>query len=140
MIPSASLAANIWTSVNPQAEGVPFISWGSLSHHQMANDAGVGDTFGGATQGTYRTATASIYSNTILRMPAKHQNYSYTLKFQGPRLRCGDVTNQTLFDQLNPRARECSSRSREVQTWYNATSEERSFDIHFYTPKGNFTC
>ncbi|EXK44365.1 hypothetical protein FOXG_18737 [Fusarium oxysporum f. sp. lycopersici 4287] len=73
-------------------------------------------------------------------MPAKHQNYSYTLKYQGPRLRCADVTNQTFFGQLDLRAREWASRIRGVQTWYNATSQDRSFDIHFCISKRNFTC
>ncbi|EXA43370.1 hypothetical protein FOVG_08357 [Fusarium oxysporum f. sp. pisi HDV247] len=114
IIPPARLSANIWTSVGTQAEGVPFVNWASLSHRQVANDSGVGDTFGGVTQGTYRTATASIYDNTTLQMPAKHQNYSYTLKYQGPRLICADVTNQTFFDQLGLRAREWASRIRGV--------------------------
>lgn len=97
IIPPARLSTNIWTSVGTQDEGVPFVNWALFSHRQVANDSGVGDTFGAVTQCTYRTVTASIYDNKILQMPAKHQNYSYTLKYQGPRLRCADVTNQTFI-------------------------------------------
>jgi hypothetical protein len=104
-------------------------------------------TFTDAGPIQYRIVTSSAYTGSILPMLPIHQNYTYTLTFQGPKLRCGDVKNHTAFDlaQVN------TTNTNSVTTTYNATvpihsfdytalPAEYAFDIWFATPMRNFTC
>jgi hypothetical protein len=97
----------------------------------------------------YRVVTSSAYTGSILPMPPTHPNYTYTLTFQGPKLRCGDVNNQTAFDLSNVYTHPTGQGT--MTTPYNATVPSQSlpyeeypaeyeFDIWFTTPKRNFTC
>ena len=81
-------------------------------------------TFTDAGPIQYRIVTSSAYTGSILPMLPIHQNYTYTLTFQGPKLRCGDVKNHTAFDlaQVN------TTNTNFVTTTYNATIPIHSFD------------
>jgi hypothetical protein len=122
---------------------VPSVNWSNVQFVQIG---GRGE-FADAGQSTYRVVTASAYSGSILPMTALYPNYTYTLTFQGPRLRCGDVKDQPLFDKL----RLNKSTFKTANIAYNATNpfsvlnytqvpEENTYDIFFYTKTRNFTC
>jgi hypothetical protein len=85
-------------------------------------------------------------------MPASHPNYTYTLDFQGPRLRCGDVKNQTMFDEMKLNN---TLGVTGAYLYYNATTPrwdsnmttdifswpmEVAQDVWFTTPSRNFSC
>jgi hypothetical protein len=104
-------------------------------------------TFTNAGPMQYRIVTSSAYTGSILPMLPIHQNYTYTLTFQGPKLRCGDVKNQTAFDLAHVN----TTNTEYVVTTYNATipihsfyyttlPAEYAFDIWFATPMRNFSC
>lgn len=89
---------------------------------QFAVTGGRGE-FADAGQTTYRTVTGSAYSGSILPMPAIYQNYTYTMSFPGPRLRCGGVKNQTLFDGIHLNGMyNWSENAVNGKIAYNATS------------------
>ncbi|KNG45416.1 hypothetical protein TW65_07846 [Stemphylium lycopersici] len=104
-------------------------------------------TFTDAGPIQYRIITSSAYTGSILSMLPIHQTYTYTLTFQGPKLRCDDVKNHSAFDlaQVN------TTNTKSATTTYNATvpihsfdyaalPAEYAFDIGFATPMRNFTC
>ncbi|KAE8857471.1 hypothetical protein PTNB29_08538 [Pyrenophora teres f. teres] len=141
--PPAALTAAVSVSQQQLTSSVPIVSWPNVS---FANTGGRNEFFD-AGQNLYRVVTSSAYSGTILPMTPLHPNYTYSLTFPGPKLRCGDVKNQTLFDlaHLNP-----PSKSMTI-IGYNATAPssevlyprlpwENQYDIWFLTPTRNFTC
>ncbi|KAA8618200.1 hypothetical protein PtrV1_09707 [Pyrenophora tritici-repentis] len=141
--PPAALTAAVSVSQERLASSVPIVSWRNVS---FANTGGRNE-FYDAGQNLYRVVTSSAYSGTILPMTPLYPNYTYPLTFQGPKLRCGDVTNQTLFDlaHLNPSPESmdiigynATVPSEEVQ--YPFLPRENRYDIWFLTPTRNFTC
>lgn len=140
--PPATLTAAISVSEQRLTSSVPIVSWPNIS---FANTGGRND-FMDAGQMLYRVVTSSAYSGSILPMTPIYPNYTYSLTFPGPRLRCGDVKNQTLFDLAH-----LAPVNSMDTLGYNATTpypgievqnlpEENRYDIWFLTPTRNFTC
>ena len=68
-------------------------------------------------------ATTVAYSGNINSIASLYPNYTYTLTFPGPRLRCGDVTNQTAFDLARINA------TLDSRLWYNTSAKPSGYDI-----------
>lgn len=141
--PPASLTVGDFTSEETIKGDVPHIDWGMFDY--IPSD-GSGTNFKDTNSETYRTVIASLYTNTILPMTPKYQNSGYSLTFDGPRLRCGKVANQTLFDELNIAGieKKVASLGSPPKTWYNATvdppGDHYKFHIFVATPYRNFSC
>jgi hypothetical protein len=146
IVPPASLTAAFSLVERQTISPVPIFDWRYIAfeHHSAALMV-----FADAGPIQYRIVTSSAYTGNILPMPPTHPNYTYTLTFQGPKLRCGDVNNQTAFDLSNVYTPPTGRGS--MTTPYNATVPSQSlpyeeypaeyeFDIWFTTPKRNFTC
>lgn len=144
IIPPASLTAAFSISQQQITSHVPIVNWRYMAfeHHSAALMV-----FEDAGPHQYRIVTSSAYTGSILPMVPSHPNYTYTLTFQGPKLRCGDVNNQTAFDLSHV----YTADTRSTKTPYNATVPSESlvyqaypaeyeFDIWFTTPTRNFTC
>lgn len=104
-------------------------------------------TFTDAGPIQYRIITSSAYTDSILPMLPIHQTYTYTLTFQGPKLRCDDVKNHSAFDlaQVNTTNTKSATTTYKATVpiysfYYAALPAEYAFDIRFATPMGNFTC
>jgi hypothetical protein len=121
---------------------VPIVSWPNVS---FANTGGR-NSFQDAGQILYRVVTSSAYSGSILPMTPLYPNYTYPLTFLGPRLKCGDVKNQSLFDLAHLNTIDpydilgynATAPSSEID--YETLPEEYKYDIWFLTPTRNFTC
>ncbi|KAH7173900.1 uncharacterized protein B0J16DRAFT_406283 [Fusarium flagelliforme] len=134
--PPASLTVGDFTSEETIRGDVPLIDWGKFSYTPSNGLGGFNDS----SQDTYRTVIAALYTNTVLPMTPEYQNSSYSLKFDGPRLRCGSVVNQTLFDELNVAG---ILPSNITTTWYNATVDppgDYRYNIFVATSYRNFSC
>jgi hypothetical protein len=125
---------------------VPIIYWQNVSFV----DTGGLNRFSDAGQTTYRIVTSSAYSGNILPMRSSHTgaNYTYTLTFPGPRLRCSDVKDYSKFNHAK-----LNGILGRDNVAYNATDlslvagfpdspipAEDQFDLYFLTPTRNFTC
>ncbi|KAI1070524.1 hypothetical protein LB507_006778 [Fusarium sp. FIESC RH6] len=133
--PPASLTVGAFTSEETIKGDVPYIDWAKFA---WVPTGGSGMGFKDTTSETYRTVIASLYTNTILPMTPKYQNSSYSLTFDGPRLRCGDVVNQTLFKELG-----IAGPGGSTTTWYNATVDppgDYRYNIFVSTTHRNFSC
>jgi hypothetical protein len=144
IIPPASLTTDLAVFQHSITSPVPLVNWADV----LYITTGGRNEFADAGQPTYRVITGSAYSGSIFPMPALHQNYTYTLEFMGPRLRCGDVKNYTAFDEANLNN---ASTHTEPTIFYNATNpyrkadytyfpKENQYDIWFLTPTRNFSC
>lgn len=138
--PPASLTAGISVSNRTAEEKVPVIDWGKLLcvarvGGNLVDSPGPGEV----GPETYRVVAATISTDTVLPMTATHQNYTFTLRFAGPRLRCDNRTNLGDFVSL---------RNPEYMVYYNATTlkssqlwlEEMADGLDILTPKRNISC
>jgi hypothetical protein len=107
--------------------------------------------FSDASQAQRRIITTTAYSGGVVPMSPLYPNYTYTLTFPGPRLRCGNVPNQTLFDQWPlalPKNRSDNHGYYSVYRYYNASRMRDAisdimvnpYEIWFTTPTLNVTC
>lgn len=133
--PPASLTVGDFTSEETIKGDVAYIDWAKFDYIAIG---GSGMRFRDTSSETYRTVIASLYTNTILPMTPKYKNSSYSLTFDAPRLRCGDVANQTLFDELG-----IAGPGDPVKTRYNATVDlpgDSNHTILVGTTNRNFSC
>ncbi|KAL6705244.1 hypothetical protein ACN47E_007204 [Coniothyrium glycines] len=150
LVPPASLSAAISVTEHTNVSNVPIVAWNGV---QFAVTGGRGE-FADAGQTTYRVVTAAAYAGSILPMPALYQNYSYEMSFPGPRLRCGEVQNQTLFNSIHLNglyrfeegivngkiAYNATNRGSGIDAMRSPIPASNQYDVFFLTPTKNFTC
>ncbi|KAH6614040.1 hypothetical protein C7974DRAFT_428483 [Boeremia exigua] len=144
IVPPASLTAAFSLAERQITSPVPIFDWRYIAF-EYHSAALMMFTDAGPIQ--HRIVTSSALTGSILPMTPEHLNSTYTLTFQGPKLRCGDVHNQTAFDL----SKVYTAPVKGMTTPYNATVPSQSlpykgypaeyeFDIWFTTPERNFTC
>jgi len=144
-MPPASLTASFSAFPQHITSPVAFVNWTQVSYEFHAAAFAM---FTDASPAQYSIITSSAYTGAILPMVPLYPNYTYTLTFQGPRFRCGDVKNQTLVSEaliIKP------PKAGFGATPFNATTPspslplssippESRYDLWFYTPTRNFSC